>query len=129
VETADTPHLLLMVYEQAIGAIQTAVAATHACDFTTKGKELARAQDLICELVAGVNDEAGDVAANLKRLYAYCLRRLLTSNTTNDTGAMSEVAHILGELLSAWRVAVEGPKAEGPTLAPAPKEGGLRVSL
>jgi len=125
VETADTGHLLLMVYEQAIGAIQTAVAATNANDFETKGKELARAQDLITELMAGVNDDAGDIAANLKRLYAYCIRRLLVAGIQKDTEAMSEVARILGELLSAWRVAVEGPKLELAT----PREGGLRVSL
>jgi hypothetical protein len=59
--------------------------------------QLAEAEQAVCALVTMVNPDAGEVAANLLRLYEYCLHRM---GTPGDD--LQSVRATLGTLRSAF---------------------------
>jgi flagellar protein FliS len=110
VETADPGRLVLMAYEGAIQALSEALGALEAKDYETKGRRLIRAQDFVSELLAGLDPEAGQVAANLRALYVYMLGRLGLVNPATEGERLAEVHGMLVELHAAWQAIIEGPR-------------------
>ena len=105
-ETASPGQLVVMMYEGCVRFIVRARTALAAQDFDTARVSLLRAQDIIAELIGSLNLEAGDVAANLLRLYEYMHRRLVVANIRRDDAAAAEVEGLLRSLLPAWQEAV-----------------------
>lgn len=84
---------------------------------------LVRSQDIIVELVNGLDHEqGGDIATNLSRLYSYALRRLVDANMKNDTTGIDEVQNIFRNLREAWSVAMEKVAKEKAEGQPSPVE-------
>jgi flagellar secretion chaperone FliS len=88
------------------GALQRLAAARGAIEhgaMDSKGRLIHRVVDIIDELRASLNLEAGGgIAANMADLYDYCGRLLLRANLENRTELLDEVAHLLREIRSAW---------------------------
>ena len=85
IETADQGKLLLMLYEGALRFLGRARKALQDEDPEASNNNLVRVQDIVAELMASLDLEAGEVAASLFRLYEY-MHYLLTGQYQKDAG-------------------------------------------
>ncbi len=68
-----------------------------------KNQLLSTAIAIIDELRVSLDVKAGGpIAANLEDLYDYMCRQLVKANLHNRIETVDEVAHLLGEIRSAW---------------------------
>lgn len=108
VTTQSKGRLIVMLYEGAIKFCKLAIPAMEAKDFETKGKYIAKAQDIIWELNSVLNMEAGgEIATNLRSLYLYMNRRLNEANVKLDVEICQEVISLLEELNRSWKAIAE----------------------
>ena len=119
VSTADPVKLVIMCYDGAISSLRLAREHYEARDYEAKAKALQKACDIIGELEAALDlDRGGEVAANLKNLYQYILRRLVEGDLKRDLAPFDESIGILEELASAWREIARGPRREMAEIPP-----------
>ncbi len=77
VSTQSRGRLIVMLYDGAIKFMKLAIQEIEAGNWAAKGQYLIRAQDIIAELNAVLDTEAGgEIARNLRRLYLFMNRRL-----------------------------------------------------
>ena len=115
VETADQGKLLLMLYEGALRFVGRARNALQEKNGEAANNNLVRSQEIVAELMASLDLEAGDVAVSLFRLYEYMHYLLVQANINKDETALDQVEAMLGELKEAWSSALGGgnvPHAE-----------------
>ncbi|MDP7639543.1 MAG: flagellar export chaperone FliS, partial [Candidatus Hydrogenedentes bacterium] len=84
---------------------------------------LIRAQKIIGELRAALNMKAGDVAANLDRIYEYFQHLLVDVNIHKDTEPIDACAELMTSIRDTWeevfaKVAVEEPRSQPPPSTP-----------
>jgi len=102
VTTATPEKLIIMLYDGAIDFLEQARLKLAAGDWVTKGALIGKAISIICELMGSVNAEAGDIAKNLKSLYAYFLHRLLDADFNKSEEGINEVIHLMKDLRDSW---------------------------
>ena len=101
--TSDPKKLVLMCYEGAIDNLKVAKQGIMKKEYEEKGKALAKAQDIINELMNSLDFERGGaIATNLDSLYGYMIRRIIHASIADDINAIEEVIGMLSELKSAW---------------------------
>jgi len=107
--TATPGKLLLMLYDGAIGAIEKALELIEdKRKFDKVNNNLIKAQEIVGELLASLNFEAGgDIAKNLQSLYAYMIQRLIEGNFKKEKEPLKEVLTYLKDLRESWNVAVQ----------------------
>jgi flagellar protein FliS len=104
VGTQSKGRLIVMLYEGAIRFMNLAIKELEAGDFAAKGLHITKAQDIINELNAVLDmDAGGEVAANLRRLYCFMIKRLSEANTTKDPRLVREVVKMMDELNQGWK--------------------------
>ncbi len=102
---AANPHkLIVMLFEGAMLAVNTAVRHMETGDIAAKGKSISKAIAIIENgLRASLDRKAGgEIAANLDALYEYMGNRLVRANLDNQVEMLHEVNRLLGELKGAW---------------------------
>lgn len=100
-----SPHrLIVMLFEGAILAVNTAAVSIEKKDIAGKGQYIAKAIEIISNgLKASLDLKAGgEIAQNLSDLYDYMNTRLLYANLHSNTAALREVGGLLNELKEAW---------------------------
>lgn len=104
VSAADPHKLISMLYQGAAIAIANARNSMLRKDIPAKGAAISKAIAIIDDGLNACLDKnvGGDLARNLSSLYDYMAMRLLTANLKDDITILDEVAHLLGELNSAW---------------------------
>ena len=107
VETSTPGQLVVLLYQGCLKFTQKGRLALEASDFEASRVNLLRAQDIVAELMGGLNMDAGEIAGNLLRLYEYMYQRLVVANVKRDVAAASEVEEIIRSLLPAWEEAVK----------------------
>lgn len=112
IKTADQGRLILMMYDGAVIFLQQSKDLIKNRDFIEKSIKITKAQNILIELMAALNMEAGSVAINLKALYAYMIKRLFDANGQNDVSAIDETLKILVELREAWDTIINRPDIE-----------------
>lgn len=101
--TADRVKLVVMLYEGAISFLKQAKEKLTEKDAVGKGLFIGKALDIIAELNASLNFQAGgEVAANLFRLYNFMTAHLTRANINWDATALDEVIQMLQSLKDAW---------------------------
>jgi flagellar protein FliS len=104
VGTQSKGRLIVMLYEGAIKFMNLAIKDIEAGDYAAKGLNITRAQDIINELNAVLDmDAGGEVAANLRRLYCFMVRRLTEANNKKDTRLIRDVIDMMEELNQSWK--------------------------
>ncbi|MEJ5349301.1 MAG: flagellar export chaperone FliS [Desulfosoma sp.] len=104
VETADIASLVLMCYDATIRDLQQAKEyhASHCMDAAYE--RIRHGQDLITELLVGLDFErGGEIAVNLSRIYNYLLRELIGINSTKPPETYNNLIDILKELREGWQ--------------------------
>ena len=106
VEGADPHRLILLLFDGAAAALNTAKFNMQENNIPAKGAAISKAIDIITNgLQASLDTEAGgDLAERLSALYEYMTARLLWANLKNDAVALDEVRGLLEEIHEAWRL-------------------------
>lgn len=103
VETADTLQLVLMCYDAAIRDLQDAKRFHEGHSMDETYEKVRHAQDIITELLVGLDYErGGEVAQNLSRLYNFILRQMIGINSRQSTTTYDHMIRILSELKDAY---------------------------
>lgn len=104
IETASPKQLVVLLYEGAIKFIRLAELAVEKEDFNKVNTNMIKAQDIVTELMVSLNDQNGEnqIANELQALYSYILTQLIQANLNKDQSKMSEMRHLMSELLEAW---------------------------
>ena len=119
-QTAPPAHLVLMLYDGAIGFLERALAGFDARDpiqiNQTVNNNIVRAQAIIQEMNANLNMEAGgEISANFRRLYNYLHARLREGNLKKRPEPVQETLMRLRVLRDSWAEMLRrGPVPAGP---------------
>jgi flagellar protein FliS len=125
ITTSDPMKIVLMLYDGAITFIHRAIQYTREGDIKNKNIYANKARDVIEELNNALDTKvAEELAAQLRRLYLFMNRHLMTANWRNDVKAMGEVADLLENLREAWKKAYEESQR---TECVPPRPGSLRL--
>lgn len=105
VSTANPHQLVNMLFEALLVAVGTARIAMARGDIAAKGEQISKAVRILDEgLKPALNlEKGGDLAANLKGLYGYCVVRLTHANLRNDDAALADVARVIEPLAQGWK--------------------------
>lgn len=101
-----TPHNLVeMLFDGLLVAVGAARSAMQRGDIKTKCKQIVVAVRILEEgLKCALNlEQGGELAANLDRLYGYCVVRLTQANARNDDAALAEVQRLIEPLAKSWK--------------------------
>jgi flagellar protein FliS len=111
--TASRETVLLMLYEGAIRFLKQAIAAAERNDTKEKARLLCKVQEIVTELQATLNFEAGgDLAKSLEGLYVFVSHRLVRGNLSNETRGLLDALNVLETLQSGWEGAVASLRKE-----------------
>ncbi len=119
-QTASPSHLVLMLYDGAIGFLERALAGFDARDLPelnqTVNNNIVRAQAIIYEMNANLNMEAGgEISVNFRRLYNYFYSRLRDANLKKRKEPIQETLLRLKVLRDSWAEMLRrGAAADGP---------------
>lgn len=105
VRTASGGKLIVMLYEEVIKQLTIAISLLQA-----KGhhldkvhNSLTKTQDIITELVAGLDFErGGEIAHNLMNLYIFFLQKIREGNLRKDIEPLIQVKNLMADLRTAW---------------------------
>jgi flagellar protein FliS len=112
VTTASPPQLVVQLYEGAIRFVDAAIAALNQSDLPGAHAGFIRAEAIIAELRATLNEDAGEIVPVLRDLYDMLYHKLVLANVRKDATIANEVRRHLAELLSAWQTAARESAAD-----------------
>jgi flagellar protein FliS len=104
VTTQGKGRLIVLLYDGAIKFMKLAIKELEAGNYEAKGRHITKAQDIINELNAVLDmDAGGEVAANLRKLYCFMNNHLSEANTKCDPQMIREVITMMEELNQSWK--------------------------
>lgn len=112
VENAS-PHMLIqMLFDGLFQSLNAARGAMQRSEIEEKGQHITKAVRILQEgLVLGLDmEKGGELAANLRLLYDYCVGQLTKANLHNDAEIVEEVIGVLQPVAQGWKEI--GPQAE-----------------
>lgn len=102
VGTASPAELVALLYNACIREIKDAIEAIGQKNIPLSHKKLVRAQDIVDELLASLNPEAGEIAERLSALYAFVNNSLVEANLKKDVRPAQNALRVMTELRDAW---------------------------
>jgi len=104
ITTQSRGRLVVMLYDGAIKFLKLAIKELEAKNYAAKGHYINRAQDIISELNAVLDMEAGgEITRNLRSLYLFMNRHLGRANAKRDPNMIQDVIRLLEELNQGWK--------------------------
>ena len=104
VEHQDPVELVRLLYSKAIAKLGEALDHLEAGRIPERATAVAHASEVLLELQAALNMEAGgEIALNLARLYVYMQERLAEGNGRQTSEPLEECRSLLSTLLEGWR--------------------------
>ena len=104
VTTQSKGRLIVLLYDGAIKFMKLAIKELEAGNFEAKGRYIGRAQEIINELSAVLDTDAGgEIAANLRKLYCFMTNHLSEANTKCEPQMIREVIALMEELNKSWK--------------------------
>lgn len=111
VEGATKGKLVLLLYDGAIKFMRISVKAIEENNIQLAHNNIMKAQNIIYELMATLNMDAGEISKNLLRLYDFMIWQLIEANKDKNKEKIESVVKIMANLRDAWREVVQ--KEEG----------------
>lgn len=112
VKTASTGDLVLLLYDGAIRFLARAELAIGEHRLDAAGADIVRGQDIVLELMSGLEmEQGGELAANLRDLYLYMYQTLVKANLRKDVEQVRLVVRLLDRVRGAWRTVIRGEAA------------------
>ena len=104
VTTQNRGRLIVMLYDGAIRFLRQAIRDMEQEDYAAKGRNIARAQDILFELNTVLDmEKGGEIAQNLRALYNFMQKHLNQANLRKDPRMLQDVVAMLEELNESWR--------------------------
>ena len=104
VTTQSKGRLIVLLYEGAIKFMKLAIKELEAKNYEAKGRYINKARDIINELNAVLDMNAGgEIATNLRKLYCFIDSRLIQANIKCDPKMIREVIELMEELNQSWK--------------------------
>ena len=103
--TGANPHQLVsLLFDALQQSLSAAKGAMLSGDIPAKGRSVSRAVRILEEgLKAGLDAErGGDLAANLRSLYDYCILKTTEANLRNDATMIDEVIRLIHPVSDGW---------------------------
>lgn len=113
ITTISSGQLVLMLYEGACKFIGRALLAMEARDIPAAHRDLVRSQEIVAELMRGVNFEAGAMAADFYDIYQFMYNQLIQANMKKDPRLAGAVLEMIDELREAWQQILRNPNQDG----------------
>ncbi|MFC1633424.1 flagellar export chaperone FliS [Planctomycetota bacterium] len=105
VTTQSKGRLIVLLYDGAIKFMKLAIKELEANNYDAKGWYINKALDIINELNAILDMNAGgEMASNLRRLYGFMMKHLSEANIKRDPEMIREVIKLMEELNQNWKV-------------------------
>lgn len=101
-ETSSPGELVALLYDALAINLQRAELALQENDREGSHDALVRSQEIVLELIAGLNPEAGELADQMSDLYRYFYGRLVNANVQRNAAAVAEVLPMVERLRQAW---------------------------
>jgi flagellar protein FliS len=111
VSQASPHHLVAMLFEALIQSLNATKEHLKNVNFEAKGQSVGRAVRILEEGLKAALDMkgGGEIAANLRSVYDYCIFRLTEANLRNDAGMIDEVIKIIRPIADGWsQIRAEG---------------------
>ncbi len=108
IQTATPEKLVTLLYDGAIRFMSQAKLHIQQSDLEKANNSIIRAQDILFELKATLNMDAGEIAANLDSLYDFMINALVEANIKKDQAKIDEVIGLVSELRDTWNQATAG---------------------
>ncbi len=106
-ETSSPGELVVMLYDALTTDLQRAEAGLQTPERHEEAHvALVRAQEIVLELIASLNAEAGELAHQLDDVYQYVYGRLVDANVQKDADAVREAARLVAPIREAFVAAV-----------------------
>ena len=103
VNTLDQNKLIVMLYDGAIKQAGFAVEHIKKNEIEKAHNALVKAKNIVSELMSSLNmEKGGEVAKNLKTLYAFMFSQLIEANMNKESKPIVTVIGLLKELREAW---------------------------
>lgn len=101
---ADPHRLVGLLFDALQQSLATAKSGMLTGDIAVKARAISRAVRILEEgLKAALNDnEGGEVAANLRSLYDYCIFKTSEANIRNDVASIEEVISLIEPVADGW---------------------------
>lgn len=104
VSTQSKGRLIVMLYDGAIKFMKLAIIEMEKKNYEAKGRYINKAIDIVNELNAVLDMEAGgEIASNLRNLYLFMNRHLSQANIKCDPQLVREVIKLMEELNQSWK--------------------------
>jgi flagellar protein FliS len=100
---ASPSRLIVMLYDEALKNLETAVAAVERGDIETRCHAVNRAIEIVCHLYLTLdNEQGGVIAEKLGAIYRFVLARLPQTNIANDAEPAREAIRLLTPMRASW---------------------------
>jgi len=107
VTTQSKGRLIVLLYDGAIKFMKLAIKELEAGNMQAKGQYINKTRDIINELNAVLDlDAGGEIAVNLRKLYCFMHNRLSEANLKCDPQMILEVITLMEELNQSWKAIV-----------------------
>jgi flagellar protein FliS len=106
IKTASPVKLVIMLYDEALRQIDTAIELMEQGDkrLDRVNNAIIRAQDMVTELTVSLDfEKGGDIARNLNNIYFYFNQQLLDANIRKKPELLKPVRKLMAELRDAWQ--------------------------
>lgn len=109
VTTASAGDLIVLLYDGAIRFLTRAEAALGERRLDRASADISRGQDIILELITGLDyEQGGQLAGHLRDLYWFMYQTLLQANLEKNPQKIQTVIRLLDNVRGAWRTVVRG---------------------
>lgn len=116
--SAPPQKLRLLLIEAALLRAREAQAAVRDQRTDEQWKAGIRCQEILCELLAGVDRTKGDVAQRTYALYAYLLKEATQALRATDPSAWNTLIEVLTLERQTWQMVCQRLAGDGLALAP-----------
>jgi flagellar protein FliS len=107
VATASPARLVTMLYDRLVRDLAAAEAALEVADFEAANDALVHAQDIVWELLAGLDVTKWSGGPGLAALYQFVISELVAANVGKDAGKVMSCRELVEPLRDAWHKAAE----------------------
>ncbi len=112
VNYASKEQLLLMLLDGAVKFAKMARQAIIEKDIVKSHENLVKTQDIFTELMVTLDQNAGEWAVNMYKIYDFIKEKLFQANLKKDVKILDEVMPLIEEVRDTWQEAYEVSKGK-----------------
>ncbi len=106
--TADPAKIILMLYDGAIRFMYQAAEAADEKNHLERASKITRTNNILLELLSSLDmEQGGEIAENLREIYVFLVKELLSADRENDAVRIRRCANVLEEIREGWSSLVQ----------------------